>query len=269
MADDFDVQLADAFKEAPLPLERVGTKKSDKKRGRPKGEKGERGERGERGEGAEKGASKKSKRRKGEAPPVAPANTPEDEGAHLPMDLDPAEAGSILEKEADDLTKQILRYCDTFPEHAGNTRATVESGSLSVPELQFELAQITRRVNKQQELAMMRSGLITGCAAIEFGSSFIPGQPVKLQGFSGSVSADIESFDVCLKQIMCKYGNEFVMSVESTLGLMLAMHAFTTHRVNAAKPPPPPIKEEREENHTHSTHAHAFTQTPEFIEIDD
>lgn len=259
MADDFDAQLADAFKEAPPPLEKVGTKKADKKRGRPKGEKGERD-------------TKKSKRRKGVSPPLAPANTPEgeDDGrGHLPMDLDPAEAGSILEKEADDLTKQILRYCDTFPEHAGNTRVTVESGNLSVPELQFELAQITRRVNQQQELAMMRSGLITGCAAIEFGSSFIPGQPVKLQGFSGSVSADIESFDVCLKQIMCKYGNEFVMSVESTLALMLAKHAFTTHMVNAAKPPPPPIKEEREESHTHHAHSTHSTQTPEFIEIDD
>jgi hypothetical protein len=89
-------------------------------------------------------------------------------------------------------------------------------------------------VNQQQELSMMRTGLITGCAAIEFGTSFIPGQPIKLQGFSGSVSADISAFDTCLKQIMCKYGNEFVMSVEATLGLLLVKHAFTTHMANAA-----------------------------------
>jgi hypothetical protein len=46
------------------------------------------------------------------------------------------------------------------------------------------------------------------------------------------VSASIETFDTCLKQIMCKYGNEYVMSVEATLGLMLAKHAVTTHMAN-------------------------------------
>ena len=79
---------------------------------------------------------------------------------------------------------------------------------------------------------MMRSGLITGCAGLEFGAGFIPGQPVKLAGFADSVSASIETFDTCLKQIMCKYGNEYVMSVEATMGLMLAKHAVTTHMAN-------------------------------------
>ena len=45
---------------------------------------------------------------------------------------------------------------------------------------------------------------------------------------------DISAFDTCLKQIMCKYGNDFVMSVEATLGLLLVKHAFTTHMANAA-----------------------------------
>jgi hypothetical protein len=79
---------------------------------------------------------------------------------------------------------------------------------------------------------MMRSGLVTGCAGIEFGASFIPGQPVKLAGFSESVNASIESFDTCLKQLLCKFGNEYVMSVEATMGLMLAKHAVTTHMAN-------------------------------------
>ena len=236
MADDFDAQLAGAFKDTEdvMPAPKKG------KRGRPKLDETKKGR--DRPE-------KKRKKEKRDVPP-APFNTPEgDEG---PPFQDPGEAGNIVEKEADDLKRQILRYCDAFPEHAGNTKMMVESNRMSIPELEFELAQLTRRVNQQQELTMMRTGLITGCAAIEFGSSFIPGRPVKLQGFSASVSADISAFDTCLKQIMCKYGNDFVMSVEATLGLLLVKHAFTTHMANAAAAPkgkiendPPKPQEER------------------------
>ena len=223
MADDFDAQLAGAFKDTEAVNDTPAPKKG--KRGRPKADESVVTKKKERPE-------KKRKKEKRDAPPP-PFNTPEggDEG---PPFEDPAEAGNLVEKEADDLKRQILRYCDAFPEHAGNTRMMVEANRMSIPELEFELAQLTRRVNQQQELSMMRTGLITGCAAIEFGTSFIPGQPVKLQGFSGSVSADISAFDTCLKQIMCKYGNEFVMSVEATLGLLLVKHAFTTHMANAA-----------------------------------
>ena len=224
MADDFDTQLAGAFKdtEESTPALKKG------KRGRPKSDERE-------PHMTKKGKDRPEKKRKKEKRdvPPAPFNTPEGEDVPF-MFQDPGEAGDIVEKEAGDLKRQILRYCDAFPEHAGNTKMMVESNRMSIPELQFELAQLTRRVNQQQELTMMRTGLITGCAAIEFGSSFIPGQPVKLHGFSASVSADISAFDTCLKQIMCKYGNDFVMSVEATLGLLLVKHAFTTHMANAA-----------------------------------
>ena len=229
MADDFDAQLAGAFQdtEGVTPAPKKG------KRGRPKSDEKEthRDAPPKKKEKMMVLGEKKKKKDKRDAPPP-PFNTPEG-GDEIKFD-DPAEAGNIVEKEADDLKRQIIRYCDAFPEHAGNTRMMVEADRMSIPELEFELAQLTRRVNQQQELSMMRTGLITGCAAIEFGSSFIPGQPVKLQGFSGSISADISSFDTCLKQIMCKYGNEFVMSVEATLGLLLVKHAFTTHMANAA-----------------------------------
>jgi hypothetical protein len=227
MSDDFDAQLAGAFKDTEGADAPPAPKKG--KRGRPKSAESVSLPVSKKGKERPEKKRKKDKR----DTPVAPFNTPEggDEGQGL---QDPGEAGNIVEKEADDLKRQIIRYCDAFPEHAGNTRMMVEADRLSIPELEFELAQITRRVNQQQELSMMRTGLITGCAAIEFGTSFIPGQPVKLQGFSGSVSADISSFDTCLKQIMCKYGNEFVMSVEATLGLLLVKHAFTTHMANAA-----------------------------------
>ena len=223
MADDFDAQLAGAFKDTGEVNDTPAPRKG--KRGRPKLDEGVTKKGKDRPE-------KKKKKERREAPPP-PFNTPEggDEG---PPFQDPGEAGNIVEKEADDLKRQILRYCDAFPEHAGNTRMMVEANRMSVPELEFELAQLTRRVNQQQEITMMRTGLITGCAAIEFGSSFIPGRPIKLQGFSASVSADISAFDTCLKQIMCKYGNNYVMSVEATLGLLLVKHAFTTHMANAA-----------------------------------
>ena len=245
MADDFDAQLAGAFKDT----EGVNTAPAPKKgkRGRPKADEREAHAPPKKKEKMMVLPEKKRKKDKRDAPPP-PFNTPEG-GDEMKFD-DPAEAGNLVEKEADDLKRQILRYCDAFPEHAGNTRMMVEADRMSIPELEFELAQLTRRVNQQQELSMMRTGLITGCAAIEFGSSFIPGQPVKLQGFSGSISADISSFDTCLKQIMCKYGNEFVMSVEATLGLLLVKHAFTTHMANAAtvakvkveKDPPKEVK---------------------------
>ena len=257
MADDFDAQLAGAFKDTAGVNDAPAPKKG--KRGRPKADESVATRKKERPE-------KKRKKEKRDAPPP-PFNTPEggDEG---PPFEDPAEAGNLVEKEADDLKRQILRYCDAFPEHAGNTRMMVEANRMSIPELEFELAQLTRRVNQQQELSMMRTGLITGCAAIEFGTSFIPGQPVKLQGFSGSVSADISAFDTCLKQIMCKYGNEIVMSVEATLGLLLVKHAFTTHMANAAAASK--VKVEKE-NQTPQTipQEEKRNSPPEVIVLDD
>jgi hypothetical protein len=209
MSDDFDAQLAQAFNkadakpDAPAPTKKKKTKRKEKPE-----------------------PTKPSKKQRVTfADPEAP----------LPPEVEQAEP--VVEKEYEDTMTQLLRYCDAFPEHAGNVRAVATSGRLSLSDLQLELAQLTRKINAQQELSMMRSGLITSCAALEFGSGFIPGQPIKLQGFSSSVSASIESFDICLKQLMCKYGNDFVISIEATLVLMLCKHAVTTHISNAAKEP--------------------------------
>jgi hypothetical protein len=208
MSDDFDAQLAQAFNkadakpDAPAPTKKKKTKRKEKP----------------------EPAKPSKKQRVSFADPEAP----------LP---DVEQAEPVVEKEYEDTMTQLLRYCDAFPEHAGNVRAVATSGRLSLSDLQLELAQLTRKINAQQELSMMRSGLITSCAALEFGSGFIPGQPIKLQGFSSSVSASIESFDICLKQLMCKYGNDFVISIEATLVLMLCKHAVTTHISNAAKEP--------------------------------
>lgn len=260
MADDFDAQLAGAFKDTEGVDDTPAPKKG--KRGRPKLDERETHAPPRKKEKMMVLSEKKRKKEKREAPPP-PFNTPEggDEGL---LFQDPGEAGSIVEKEADDLKRQIIRYCDAFPEHAGNTKMMVEANRMSIPELEFELAQLTRRVNQQQEITMMRTGLITGCAAIEFGSSFIPGQPVKLQGFSASVSADISAFDTCLKQIMCKYGNDYVMSVEATLGLLLVKHAFTTHMANAAAAPKAKIESNPPEHQEEWPH-----RPPEVIVVDD
>jgi hypothetical protein len=253
MADDFDAQLAGAFKDT----EGVNTAPAPKKgkRGRPRSDESAPPKR-------PKERPEKHRKKDKREVPATPYNTPEGSDEATPMLEDPAEAGNIVERESDDLKRQIIRYCDAFPEHAGNTKMMVEADRMSVPELEFELAQITRRVNQQQELSMMRTGLITGCAAIEFGTSFIPGQPVKLLGFSSAVSADIGAFDSCLKQIMCKYGNEFVMSVESTLGLLLVKHAFTTHMANAAASAKVKVEPSVPKEVTHH-------KTPEVIVLDD
>ena len=209
MSDDFDAQLAQAFNkadakpDAPAPTKKKKTKRKEKP----------------------EPTKPSKKQRVAFADPEAP----------LPPEVEQAEP--VVEKEYEDTMTQLLRYCDAFPEHAGNVRAVATSGRLSLSDLQLELAQLTRKINAQQELSMMRSGLITSCAALEFGSGFIPGRPIKLQGFSSSVSASIESFDICLKQLMCKYGNDFVISIEATLVLMLCKHAVTTHISNAAKEP--------------------------------
>ena len=58
-----------------------------------------------------------------------------------------------------------------------------------------------------------------------------------------------EQFDSVLKQILCKYGGNFAMSCEATLGLLLLKHAATTHMANSAealaKREAPKIEEER------------------------
>lgn len=227
MSTDFDAQMAQAFQA-----------------GRPEGEGSATPKR--------KRAPKKAKEKVKEKRP----RTVEVQEEEDPLVPDPPETDEAYEG----VVRTALRYCDAFPEHAGDTRARVSSGGLPLADVQLELDSITRRVNSQHELTMMRSGLVTGCAGIEFGASFIPGQPVKLAGFSESVSASIESFDTCLKQLLCKFGNEYVMSVEATMGLMLAKHAVTTHMANE--------REGRKEHHPNTPRPWVSAEPPVVVDPD-
>lgn len=136
--------------------------------------------------------------------------------------------------ECAELYGQIVRFAEAFPDCAGQIPIDLSEKS-SKNELEFHLAKIQRRINAKNELDVVRSGLVSTCMVAEMGSTFIPGEPVKLKGFAMSVQANIQAFDTCLKQILCKYGDKFALSAEATLGLLLLKHGATTHMANLAQ----------------------------------
>ena len=130
-----------------------------------------------------------------------------------------------------ELAAQILRYADAFPENVLKEEREVTERQ-SKNELTFILARIQKRINMKQELSVMQSGLVTSCMALEFGTSMIPGQPVKLKGFGTNVASNIQMFDTCLKQIACKYGGKLQMSVETQMIFLMVRIAANTHMTN-------------------------------------
>jgi hypothetical protein len=160
----------------------------------------------------------------------------------------PKKKKTLLPEELEaqkELFAQLVRYCEAFPECSQGIFVHPEA---PCEEIEFQLATIQRRINAKNELGMMRAGLVTGCMLMETGNDLM-GSPLLLRGFAISVQAAGEQFDSVLKQILCKYGGNFAMSCEATLGLLLLKHAATTHMVNSAeamaKKEAPKIKEER------------------------
>jgi hypothetical protein len=124
---------------------------------------------------------------------------------------------------------QLVRFCEAFPECADGIMVAPDAPPA---EIEFQLATIQRRINAKNELGIMRAGLVTGCMVME-GASAMVGSPVLLKGFGHSVQAASEQFDDVLKQILCKYGGNFAISCEATLGLLLLRHAASVHMANA------------------------------------
>lgn len=124
---------------------------------------------------------------------------------------------------------QLVRFCEAFPECADGIMVAPDAPPA---EIEFQLATIQRRINAKNELGIMRAGLVTGCMVME-GASAMVGSPVLLKGFGHSVQAASEQFDDVLKQILCKYGGNFAISCEATLGLLLVRHAASVHMANA------------------------------------
>jgi hypothetical protein len=164
----------------------------------------------------------------------------------------PKKKKTLLPEELEaqkELFAQLVRYCEAFPECAHGLFVHPEA---PCEEIEFQLATIQRRINAKNELGMMRAGLVTGCMLMETGNDLM-GSPLLLRGFAISVQAAGEQFDSVLKQILCKYGGNFAMSCEATLGLLLLKHAATTHMANSAEAlakkeankDVPKIKEER------------------------
>jgi hypothetical protein len=153
-------------------------------------------------------------------------------------------------EECKALFDQITRYAEAFPDcvalpvHLSHTSPK--------PELEFELAKIQRRVNAKQDLQALQSSLVSTCVMIEMGAAFIPGQPIKLRGWSQNVSANMETFNDSLKQILCKYGEKFTLSCEATLLLLLTKNAVTTHLANAHEDRMNKLKEMENEQAEHT-----------------
>jgi hypothetical protein len=124
---------------------------------------------------------------------------------------------------------QLVRFCEAFPECADGIMVAPDAPPA---EIEFQLAMIQRRINAKNERGIMRAGLVTGCMVME-GASAMVGSPVLLKGFGHSVQAASEQFDDVLKQILCKYGGNFAISCEATLGLLLLRHAASVHMANA------------------------------------
>ena len=161
-------------------------------------------------------------------------------------------------EERKEVIEALMRYQAAFPEVAAMVPPDVGTDTYSLDHLQFMLASVTQRINQKQELKILQTGLISTSMMVEFGSTLVPNNPVKLKGFGSSITAQIGIFDDVLKQIACKYGGNLPVTVEMQLGMLLLRVAGATHMANAAtekkeaekevkieegvgeEPPPPP-----------------------------
>ena len=157
----------------------------------------------------------------------------------------PKEGGGVPKKkrtdpfsspeERQEVIDSLMRYQAAFPEVAAMVPPDIGTDSYSLDHLQFMLASVTQRINQKQELKILQTGLISTSMMVEFGSTLVPGSPVKLKGFGASISTQIGIFDDVLKQIACKYGGNLPVTVEMQLGMLLLRVAGSTHMVNAAQ----------------------------------
>lgn len=153
-------------------------------------------------------------------------------------DGDPQPPKKKKESDADvaekrELFDQLQRYSVAFPSESQPDVNYITPES-SIDDMRFALSRIQQRINTQQELQVLQTGLVTGVACLELGSSMIPNNPVKLNGLSTNVQSNIQLFDNCLKQMQCKYGGEIQISVEATMAMLLLRCAVTVHTTNVA-----------------------------------
>lgn len=137
-------------------------------------------------------------------------------------------------EERKEVIEALMRYQAAFPEVAAMVPPDVGTDMYSLDHLQFMLASVTQRINQKQELKILQTGLISTSMMVEFGSTLVPNNPVKLKGFGASITAQIGIFDDVLKQIACKYGGNLPVTVEMQLGMLLLRVAGATHMANAA-----------------------------------
>lgn len=134
-------------------------------------------------------------------------------------------------EEQHEIYEKIMCYVDSFPEHNFPEAANLNPMT-TFDELTYILQHIQQCVNAKQELQVLQSGLVMSCMALEFGSTLVPGNPVKLSRFGANVSNNIAMFDDTLRQLACKYRGKMVISVEAQIGMMLMRLTANTHLTN-------------------------------------
>ena len=162
--------------------------------------------------------------------PPPPPNQDQDNRDNVPPSQPPVDESSVdVDAERTKLWHMIERYSDAF--ECCNIPDTVTQDS-SVDALKLQLSKFQRKVAAQQEVGMLRTGLIAGCGLVETGASFIPNKPIKLTGLATNVEANIEQFDSVLKQLSIKYMGETTWSVEATFLALLGRIVVQTHLAN-------------------------------------
>lgn len=131
----------------------------------------------------------------------------------------------------DNVYKMCLGYASSFKDIC--YLPTNFNADMSYAEMKFLLDDFQRLVQSHNELEMLRTGLVTGASVIEQGSSFIPGQPVKLNGLANNFRASITRFDSCLKEIAIKYANTCSFTPEQMMMVICLQICIHTHEMNA------------------------------------
>lgn len=150
--------------------------------------------------------------------------------SHKKTKITHGNAGPPNDPRKDKVHAMCVGYADGFPDVCSLPSGFSKDWSLE--ELNFVLDGFQRKVQSHNELEMLRTGLLTGASLIEQGSSFIPGQPIKLNGLADNFRASIQRFDACLREIAIKYSATCSFTPEQMLMMISLQLCIQTHEMN-------------------------------------
>lgn len=166
-------------------------------------------------------------------PPPPKRQAPSPETAPPPPPPPSQEDGLIPDGESSaELYGMLQKYEDAFPDIVQLPPGLSELSPQG--ELKFVLQKIQRRVNLHHEKGVMRAGLVSLTGFVEGAAGYVPGEPVKLQGLTANVQANIEQFDSTLKQLCIKHLGVKGFSVEQAFLVIFLRIVVSTHLTNVA-----------------------------------